>query len=76
MHLRSEFYSCSPDKMFSHCLNFQFQLEKEFMTILNTAILNIGLCGGIIKCWFYNFNYQEFFKGLLTNLTFKEIHSS
>ena len=28
-----------------HFLDFQFQHEKEFMTILNTSILNTGLCG-------------------------------
>ena len=76
MHLRSEFYSYSPGEMFSQCLDFYFQHEKEFMTILNTSILNTGLCGDIIKFWFCSFDYQRVFKDLLTNPTFKEMHLS
>ena len=30
-----------------HFLDFQFQHEKEFTTILNTSILNTGECGEI-----------------------------
>ena len=76
MHLRSEFYSYSPGEMFSQCLDFYFQHEKEFMTILNTSILNTGLCGEIITYWFCSFDYQRVLKDLLTNSTFKEMHLS
>ena len=50
--------------------------EKEFMTTLNTSILNTGLCGDIITFWFCSFDYQRVFKDLLTNSTFKEMNLS
>ena len=56
MHLESEFYPFSPGEMFSHCLYFWSQHEKEFMTILNTSILNTCLCGDIRFCA-VNVNY-------------------
>ena len=46
------------------------------MTILNTSILNTGLCGDKIKLWFSSFNCQRVFKDLLTNSNFKEMHLS